>query len=127
MRLKSALLKLKAYCLCHQNALSLAVLLMLQLFTIGFVLSQKEHPCVVSFDKARIHGHFIKQLALSKATEAQVVLASTRFKSLLEKTIQSYSREQKVIVVERQWVLAGDSDVTGEIAKKLSRAMRGQS
>lgn len=82
---------------------------------------------VVSFDARKINGQFIRQLALHKATEDQVVRASLQFKTLLGKTVKSYSQKHHVVILDSTVLVAGGHDVTDAIAKELANAMRATS
>lgn len=82
---------------------------------------------VVLFDIQKIQGQFIQQLALHKASDAQVANASIQFKTVLQKTLRAYSQKQNVIILEKKMVLAGGYDVTNEVADQLAQAMRASS
>jgi len=79
---------------------------------------------VVCFDMQKIQGQFIRQLAVHKATDAQVTQATLQFKSILQKTLTTYSKKHGVLILDSKFLLAGGVDVTELVAKELAVAMR---
>lgn len=79
---------------------------------------------VVSFDKRKVQGQLIRQLAEHHASKAQVSKASLKFKTVLQKTLALYSKANHALIVDRQFVLVGGVDVTDAVAKQLAQAMR---
>jgi len=101
--------------------LILSCLIVAQL--IAFQAYQAKYS-VASFDKQRLQGQFINQLALRRLPDEQVAKTSLRFKTLLQKTLDDYSKAHHLILVDRQLTLAGGLDVTEAISRKLKQAIR---
>ena len=93
------------------------------LMLVGFAMSAKK-PEVCLIDLKTTQAQFIRQLAEQAATDSQIALASRQFKQNLRQTLISFSKKHKAIILDRQTVLSGGRDVTEDIAKALSAAMR---
>lgn len=82
---------------------------------------------VVSVDITHIKGQFIAQLALHAASPETVTKASIRFNRTLKRVLEEYATRAHVVIFDRQYVLLGARDVTGEIMLLLAAAMGGAS
>ena len=79
---------------------------------------------VVLFDNHMVHAQLIRQLALHKASDAQIAKASQKLKKLLPKMINEYAQKHHVLIIDKQHVLSGGVDVTSQLMNELSHAMR---
>lgn len=82
---------------------------------------------VVTFDVHRVRYVFIQQLAEHKLLDLDVKAKSSLFNQSLKKVLSTYASEQKVMIFERESVLAGGEDVTDRLIPRIAKAMRGTS
>lgn len=86
-----------------------------------FISSQRR---VVYFNVSAIKANLIHQLAIHQASDEQVNATTQRFRKNLEEVLHQYARRHDVMIIDSQFVIAGGKDVTSQITKDLSLAMR---
>lgn len=103
-------------------------------FMFGFqfilaVFTYFHHPSVTiaCFDKEKVTGEFIRQLAVHHASESQVKSRTLQFKNRLQTSLAAYSKKHAVVIVDTKSQLAGAADITDTIEHELSQAMRATS
>lgn len=87
-------------------------------------LTCQAKPRVVCFDKQKMQGQWIRQLAQHKASIWQTSQLTQQFKVALEKTLKDYSEKEQVMIIECAPVLAGANEITEQIAEHIAEVMR---
>lgn len=105
--------------LIHTAVVSASILLF-----IGLQLWISPKTNIVLFDSAAIQAQLVRQLAEHQANEKQVSDTTQQIKKKLHRLLTQYAKQHNVLIFDRLEVLAGGKDITVEIAKKLSQAMR---
>jgi type-F conjugative transfer system protein TrbI len=102
----------------------ISFLLVLQgLLLVGWFLVPKK-PVVRLVNLNTIQGQFIRQLAERKVSDEQAMRATLEFKAKLQDTLRHFATLNNAILIDSQTVIAGGVEVTDDIARDLSRAMR---
>lgn len=91
---------------------------------IGFQFWISPKTNIVLFDSAAIQAQLVRQLAEHQVNEKQVSQTTQQIKKNLHMLLTQYAKQHHVLIFDRREVLAGGEDITIEIAKKLSQAMR---
>lgn len=79
---------------------------------------------IVLFDENIIKSRLIRQLAEHKASLLQVNIATKKFNAALNLVLKKYALNHRVIILNKNMTLAGGKDITTQIAKDVSLAMR---
>lgn len=109
------------------TSLSIAVAFVLQVTLTAFNMLHNPGIAVVSFDKEKVTGKFIRQLAIHHASELQVNAATLQFKNRLRTSLSTYSKKHHVVIVEKKFQMVGAVDVTHTIEREVAAAMRAKS
>jgi type-F conjugative transfer system protein TrbI len=109
------------------TSLLLTFAIAFQLVLTAFTVFHNPSVGVVCFDKEKVTGEFIRQLAVHHASESQVKSRTLQFKNRLQTSLAAYSKKHAVVIVDTKSQLAGAADITDTIEHELSQAMRATS
>lgn len=93
----------------------------------SLLLSLSTHfanPSIVTFDKARVLGLFVRQLSARTLSDKHIAQTTSHFNGALQRSISTYAARHHVVIVQRSNVLAGGRDITDDIVQALSQHMQ---
>lgn len=105
-----------------KNVMS-ALALVIAIVSLSVVMHQ---TTVQSVNVKKIVADFSNELAKSKVSAAKKTVMAKQFSERLGKTIDSYAASHHVLLVTHRAVVAGNTDATVAIEKKLNDSYRSQ-
>lgn len=93
----------------------------------SLLLSLSTHlanPALVTFDKARVLGLFVRQLSTRTLSDKHIAQTTSHFNDALQRSINAYAARHHVVIVQRSNVTAGGRDITDDIVQALSEHMQ---
>lgn len=84
---------------------NIAFVLILVMQSFWILMHQREF--LVTFDKKRVTGQFIHQLALHHASNEVVKASNLHFNHALQDALKTYARQHHVVIMAREEVIHG--------------------
>lgn len=81
-------------------------------------------PALVTFDKARVLGLFVRQLSARTLSDEHIAQTTNHFNDALQHSINAYAARHHVVIMQRSNVMAGGRDITDDIVQMLSQHMQ---
>ena len=87
-------------------------------------LCGKMKPEIVTFDKTRVVGHFVRQLSQLNLTDPLIADKTKHFKDALKYSLDFYAARHHVVIIAASDVIAGGHDITEALIPIIANSMR---